>query len=528
MRLACRRHLDDLEHGQARGLWFDAAAAALAYEFFGLVCHGKGTWVGKPFALEPWQQWVVGCLIGWKRADGTRRFRSAHLEVARKNGKTAIAAVLALYFLLLDGEAGAEVYSVATKKDQAKLCHGEARRMVRSSPALRKYIALFRDALTVEASDSKFVPLGADSDTLDGLNVSTAICDELHAWKWRDLWDVVETATGARSQPIMISTTTAGSGRGGVWWERRDAAVKMLQGVAPNDELFAAIYTLDEGDDWTDERVWTKGNPNLGVTLQRDELRGRVREALASPGKQNAVKRLRLNVPTQLAVLAFDLGKWDRCAGPVSWEGLAGRECFGGLDLSQRTDLSALAWVFPPADAGEPWKALLRYWLPEADLVERCRRDRAPYDQWARDGFLELTDGETIDYDVVEARVLDDAKWFDVRCLAFDRYFANQLTTRLLDEGLTVEGYGQGYASMNGPWKELEGLIASGRFAHGGHPVLRFNAACTAVKTDPAGNQKPDKATSTGRIDGVVAVLMGLGKAITAETEVSDYRRAEE
>lgn len=529
VRLACQRHLDDLEHGHERGLKFDRDEANRVYKFFGLLRHSKGRWVRQPFTLEPWEFFVVGSIFGWKRADGSRRFRFAHVEVARKNGKTTVAAGIGLALATIDGEAGAEVYTIATKKDQAKLAHDESKRMVKASPALKKHIDIYRDALTVEATDSKYIPLGADADTLDGLNISGAICDELHAWKLRDLWDVIETATGARTQPLILSTTTAGTGRLGIWWERRELAVKILAGLITGDgaiaadAVFAAIYTLDDEDDWADEKNWIKANPSLGVSLAIQELRERCEEAKATPGKQNSFKRLRLNVPTQQDVLWLDLARWDKCGSPVSWDELAGRQCFSGLDLSATTDMTALAHVFPPVEQGEPWKVLMRFWLPGDNLEDRCRRDLAPYDVWKRDGFLETTDGDVVDYNVIEARVKEDADRFQIQQLAIDRYLANQLTTRLMDDGLPVEGFGQGFASMAAPCRELEILITSARLAHGGHPVLRFNAGCASVRMDPAGNRKPDKAHSTGRIDGLVALLMGLGKAIVVGPGGSVY-----
>ena len=514
MRLACQRHLDDLRDGPKRGLWYDVAAAELAVAFFALLQHSKGKWAGQPFVLEPWQSFFVGSVFGWRRADGTRRFRTAHLEVARKNGKTTLAAGVGLLLLCLDGEPGAEVYTVATKRDQARLTHDESKRMVKASPAIARRVGLFKDALTVEATDSKYLPLASDSDSLDGLNVHGAVCDELHAWKWRELWDVIETATGARSQPLILSTTTAGTGRTSIWWERREVVVRMLRGVVPDDSVFGVVYTLDEGDDWTDERVWPKANPSLGVSIQLDELREKCEQAKQTPGKQNAFKRLRLNVPTDQVTLWLDLAKWDACAAAVSWDDLAGRECFSGLDLAATTDLAAMAHAFKPEADGDPWRLLLRFWLPEEGLRERCRRDHVPYDLWAQQGFLELIPGPIIDYDVIEARIREDAARFQMRELAFDRYFANQLTTGLMNDGFNVVGFGQGFLSMAAPVRELELLVAGTRLAHGGHPVLRFNAASAAVKSDPAGNRKPDKASSTGRIDGLVAALMAIGRAI--------------
>lgn len=533
IRRACQRHLNDLKRDD---IHFDVKAAAKAYKFFGLLKHSKGQWAGQKFTLTLWQQFVIGSIFGWKREDGSRRFRVAHVEVARKNGKTTFAAGIGLYLLLMDNEAGAEVYNVATKRDQARIAHDESKRMVRASELLKSHIRSYRDSLIVEKTDGKYVPLGADGDTLDGLNISGAICDELHAWKQRDLWDVIETATGARRQPLILAITTAGVGRNGIWWERRDLAVKVLKGLVQDDSLFAAIYTIDELDDWTDETVWIKSNPSLGVSLRADELQEKIKEAIATPGKQNATKRLRLNVPTDQVDLWLSLDKWDKAPpmegvnapyggrpGGSAWDAMKGRPCFAGVDLSATTDMSAAAYVFPPVERDEPWKALMRFWLPDDDIAERCKRDHADYLLWSQQGFLELIPGAVIEHEVIEARLREDAKRFHIQTFSFDMHMANQLTTRLTADGFNCEGFGQGYLSMASPVREMESMVASFRFAHGGHPVLRFNVGCAACKQDPAGNRKPDKSQSTGRIDGLVAVLNALGKAIVASDGTSVY-----
>ncbi len=517
IRLACQRHIDDLEHGTERGLWFDHDEARRRVGFFPLLKHSKGKWAGKTFELQQYQQWMTGCIFGWKRRDRHRRFRVAHVEMARKNGKTQWASGMGNCVLVMDREGGAEIYNVAGKFDQAKLTHDESKRMVKSSPALSKRLSVFKNAICDESTNSKYLPLGADSDTLDGLNIHMAICDELHAWRRRSLWDVIETATGAREQPLIVITTTAGYDKHSIWWERREYAIAVLKGVVPDDSLFAAIFTLDDKDEWTDESTWVKANPSLGVTVKLADLRKECEEAKAVPGKQNAFRRLKLNMPTEQADRWLDVATWDVCAGAAFDEDeLAGRECFGGLDLSATLDLTALVWLFPPEDEEGAWRVLWRFWLPGDGIAERARRDAVPYDLWASQGHLELVPGNTIEYDLVEAQVLKDAERFQVRELAFDRYFANQLTLSLQDEGVNVVGYGQGFASMAAPTKELEKLVVSGTLAHGGHPVARWNASNVAVKQDPAGNLKPDKSRSTGRIDGIVALCMALGRAMVA------------
>lgn len=519
VRQACERHLRDLKEGPARGLRWDPAAAQVVFDFFRLLQHSKGRWAGRPFELQPWQQFVVGSLFGWKRADGTRRFRTGHVEVARKNGKSTLAAGVGLALFLLDGEPGAEVYTAATKRDQAKITHEESKRMVKASPSIRKRVSVFKDNLSVPATNSKYEPLTSEGDSLDGLNVSGAIMDELHAWKLRLLWDVLETATGARDQPLFLITTTAGFDKHSIWWERRELALKVLDGIFDDDSLFAYIATLDEGDDWTDERVWAKGNPGLGVTVKVEELREKCEQARQVPGKQNAFRRLRLNVPTEVSQRWIDMELWDACAGRVDEEELAGRECWAGLDLGRVSDLSALALLFPP-DADDPyWYLLLRFWCPEDDVKERSRQDRVPYDLWVSQGLIRTTPGNTTDYGFVQRDVVADAGRFRIREIAFDRTFAGEIIQGLQDEGLDMVAFGQGFLSMAAPTAEFERLLKAAVLRHGGNPVLRWMASNVAVRQDPAGNLKPDKEKSAEKIDGIVAAIMAVGRAVLREEE---------
>lgn len=514
VRLACERHLRDLEQGPRRGLRWDPEAAKLAFDFFGLLKHSKGKWAGERFELESWQKFVVGGLFGWKRADGTRRFRVGHLEVARKNGKSTLAAGIGLLLFVLDGEAGAEVYTVATKRDQARLTHEESKRMVKKSPALNKRVVTYKDNLHVPATHSKYEPLGADGDTLDGLNVSGWIADELHAWKNRLLWDVMETATGARSQPLGFCTTTAGHDRHSIWWERRELCIKVLEGVIEDDSLFAYIATLDEGDDWTEERNWIKGNPSLGVTVKVEDLREQCEQAKATPGKQNSFKRLRLNMPTEQASRWLSLERWNAAAGDKTWqelrEALKGRPCKAGLDLSSTTDLTCLCLTFPLDEAG--YACLWFFWIPAETASRRAEEDRIPYPLWGEQGALELTEGNAVDQDLIRKRIGEFGQEYQILEIAIDRWNAAQLTTQLQGDGFTVVAFGQGYASMSAPAKEVERLVVAGQIQHGGQPVQRWCISNVAIEQDAAENIKPSKAKSTGRIDGVVAMVMGIGR----------------
>lgn len=522
VRLACRRHLADLETGARRGLTFNPQAAQVAFDFFSFLRHSKGKWAGQAFDLQPWQQFVIGSLFGWKKADGSRRFSVGHVEVARKNGKTTLGAGIGLALFVIDGEAGAEVYTTATKKEQASLTHEESKRMVKASPALTRKVQVFKNNLSIAKTNSKFEPLSADGHKLDGLNVHGAIIDELHAWKQRLLWDVLETATGARRQPLFLITTTAGYDRHSIWWERRQAAIAALKARGPDDagwddSLFSYIATLDPSDDWRDETCYIKANPSLGVTVQLDELKAKRDQAVATPGKQNPFMRLRLNIPTEQVDRWLDLAQWDAGAEPIDSEILKGRTCWGGLDLARVRDLTAFVLLFPPETEGEKWKILCWFWCPEDDIRLRSERDQVPYEVWRSQGLLTATPGNTTDFTFVAAEIVRLAGLYAIREIAYDRTFAGELIQTLQNEGLEMVEFGQGFLSMAAPTAELERMVAGSLLQHGGHPIMRWNAGNVAVKQDPAGNLKPDKQRSGERIDGIVALIMATGRAMVAE-----------
>lgn len=519
IRLAAQRHLNDLKEGKKRGIYFDVDAAQHALDFYQFLKHSKGKWAGQSFELSPWQEFIVGSVFGWKREDGYRRFRTAYNEIPRKNGKSTLSSGVGLYLLAADGEAGAEVYAAATKREQAKIVFSEASRMVKASPELRKVIGVFAHNLHIQATASKLEPLGADADTMDGLNVHGAIIDELHAHKTRAVVDVMETATGARTQPLQFEITTAGYNRNSVCWEHRLYTTQILEGFVEDDTWFGFIACIDEGDDWKDPNVWYKANPNLGISVYLDDLKRKADKAKQLPAAQNAFRRLHLNQWTEQAERWLDIEAWDECGNPVDIEELAGRSCYGGLDLASTTDVAALVWLFPPEQEDEKWKIVTRFWVPKESIKKRSEKDKVPYDVWAKQGLLEATDGNVVNYNVIEKRILEDCARFTVLELAYDRWNATQIITNLDDEGVNVIGFGQGFQSMSAPTKELEKLVISKELAHGGHPILRWMAGNVAVKQDPAGNLKPAKDKSTEKIDGIVALIMALGRAIVQEGE---------
>ena len=519
VRLACERHARDLEDGGERGLRFDEQTARQAILFFTLLKHSKGEWAGRPLHLAPWQQFIVASLFGWKREDGTRRFRTSYLEVARKNGKTTMAAGVGLYLMLADGEPGAEIYSVATKRDQARISHSEATRMAKSSPAVRREVRIFRDNIHIVDTASKFEPLGADADTMDGLNVHGALVDEVHAHKTRDVWDVIETATGSRRQPLMFAITTAGYDRQSLCFQQHEYTEKVLEAVIADDSWFGAIYTTDEDDAWDDEGCWIKANPNLGISKKRDDMRRLAARAREMPSQLNAFLRLHLDIWTQAETKWISLEHWTQCGQAVDAEGLRGRTCYAGLDLSSNTDISALLLVFPPMGDGDDYQVLCRFWIPEEAMIERSRRDRVPYDVWVRQGYITATPGNVIDYAWILHQIDEDAQAYDIQELAFDRWGATKIATELMDRGGEdwLVQFGQGYVSMSPPMKELERLIMEHGLAHGNNPVLTWMANNLVVRTDPAGNLKPDKEKSREKIDGMVALVMGLDRALRHE-----------
>ena len=515
MKLAARRHFRDLETGAARGLSFDATTARRALDLYRFLRHSKGEWAGQRINLSPFQRFKIGSIYGWKRADGTRRFRIAYSEEPRKNGKSTEAAGIGIGGLVADDEPGAEVYSAATKRDQAKIVFDEARRMVLASPALRKRLGVLAANLNDPATHSKFEPLGADADSLDGLNASTIIIDELHAHKTRSIWDVLGTATGSRRQPLIYVITTAGYDRNSICWEQHDYACKVLEGVVEDDAYFAYIATVDEGDDHFDEATWRKANPNYGISCKTEKIREAAERAKAVPGQLNAFLRLHLNVWTEQASRWLPMEAWDECGEAVDPDSLKGRDCYAGLDLSSKIDLSALALVFPPATEGERWKVLIRFWMPKNNIRGRLERDRVDYAVWIRQGLIEATEGNVVDYRFIRKRINELAERYVIKEIAFDRWNATQLSTELSEEdGFAMVEFGQGFASMAAPTKEFEKLVVGRQLAHGANAVLRWMASNISVRQDPAGNMKPDKEKSGEKIDGIVAILMGLARAV--------------
>ena len=424
VRLAAERFMRDLENAGSLGIFYNQEAAQHALDFYGFLRHSKGQWAGQVFTPLPWQQFIIANLFGWrKRAGGARRFRTAYVEVARKNGKSTYAAGLGLYLLCADGEPGAEVYTAACKRDQARIVHAEAIRMVAASPELRRRIGTFKDRLFIEGTASKFEPLGQDADTLDGLNLHGAALDELHAHKTRAMLDVLETATGARRQPLLICISAAGWDRNSLCWTMHDYALKVLEGVLEDETFFPYIASLDEGDDPMDEAVFVKANPNLGVSVGLESIREQAEKAKQVPSALNAFLRYRMNVWTDSHSQWLDMDTWDACSMGVDADELEGRECIGGLNLATTTDLTALVLLFPDEEGG--FGVLPFFWIPEDNIRKRADRDRVPYYVWVREGLIKPTPGNVCDYDTVRGDIKRLFERFRIRELVYDCWNAS-------------------------------------------------------------------------------------------------------
>ena len=563
VKLAAKRFNRDLKYGNQRGLFFDKDAAQRVVDFFGFLRHSKGEWGGKVFRLEPWQVFIVANLFGWKRADGSRRFRKAYIEVARKNGKTTFMAGIGLYLLLMDGEPGAEIYSAATKKDQAKIVFDEAVRMRAKSEFLAARIEANRNNLCVLETFSKFEPLSSDDNTLDGLNAHGVLVDELHAHPTRDLYDVLYESTKARRNPLAVSITTAGKNINSFCYSEHEYGEKILVGnisAAESDHCFTFIACIDEKDNWEDEAVWGKANPSLGVSVKLDSLREDANEARVNPTKLNSFLRKHMNVWTSSEVRWMPPDKWAACnsAGALAdykmlrraaLEKLAGRVAFGGLDLGSKIDLTAYVLVFPPVPAkkelrqlpqskedrqrGVPpkmeevvvtpadpnWYVLPWYFMPKGNVETRVKKDRVNYDVWIREGFIIPTEGNAVDHAVIRAKIGEIRGYFQVKEIGFDSWDSSQLANELKADGHVLTEVRQGFRSMSEPMKELMALVLSKKLEHFGNPVLTWNAGNVQAITDPADNIKPDKERSKEKIDGIVAMIMAMHRIVSTPAQ---------
>lgn len=542
---ACRRHLDDLEAAKGRRAryYFDEAAAERIVKFVELMPHVKGVWArrGERIKLEPWQIFILAVVFGWKRnADDMRRFRRAYIEVPRKNAKSTLSAPVGAYMLAADGEAGAEVYSAATTREQARIIFSVAQAQIRREGSFREAfgVEVGAHAIHVERSLSRFVPLSREADSLDGLNIHCALVDELHAHKTRDVWDVLETAVGARSQPLIWAVTTAGWNRAGICWEVRgyvqrilNSTLKLHDGLgyrvegdaAIDDSVFGIIYTIDDGDDWMDPGAWAKANPNLGVSIAKDEIERLALKASQVASAQPNFLTKHLNVWVSADSRWMDMRAWDRCANPdLTLDDFEGEPCWLGLDLASKTDVASLAILFRrETPNGSKYILFAKHWLPAAAIEAS---GNSQYQGWVIEGRINETPGNVIDFAEIEDCLNELASRFEVQVVGYDPFQATQFSTRMRAAGLPMVETRQTVLIFSEPMKELEALVLKGELIHDGDPVLAWMASNVVAHRDNKDNIYPRKEDEGQKIDGVVASIMALAHAMRTD-QVEDSPR---
>ncbi len=523
IRNACKRHLSDLENGHQRGIYWDVNDAQKAINFFPDVLKlNGGEFEGKPFHLLDWQAFIVGSLFGWKSDDGYRRFRTSYVESGKGSGKSPLSAGIGLYGLVADNESRAEIYSAATKKDQAMILFRDAVAMVDQSPALNSRLTRSGKGtrtwnLAYEQKGAFFRPISSDN-AQSGPRPHIALIDEVHEHKNSNTIDMMRAGTKGRRQALIFMITNSGHDRTSVCYRYHEYGKAICAGLKEDDSFFAFICSLDEGDDpLNDESCWAKANPSLGHTFTHKYLREQVTEAKGMPAKESIVRRLNFCQWVESASPWLAADTWLKCESDFELEELIGEECFGGLDLSGTRDLTALVLYFPKLK-----RLIAEFWTPADTLADRERTDNVPYRQWVNEGYLHTTPGTAIKYNFVACRLAELAQMFDIRGIGFDRYRIPYLLDEMQEEGVEIElvPHGQGYykAAESNLWMPhsielFEELIESSELEIKQNPVLRWNAASAVLEADAKDNRIFQKKKSTGRIDGVVAAAMAIGTA---------------
>lgn len=517
---AAERQLADLQRplSEAWPWVFDEAKASRPCEFLVLMPHIKGKWARdrKLIDLEPWQSFIVTTVFGWvHRTTGLRRYREAYIEVPRKNAKSTLSSGIALYMLSADGEHGAEVYSAATTRDQARIVFDDAKAMAERLPELRTYlgVAIMQHSITVAHTASKFTPLAAEASTQDGLNVHCAVIDELHAHKKRDLYDVIDTARGAREQSLLWLITTAGTDRSGICYERRTHITKVLDGVIDDVTMFGIVYSIDDNDDPFDRSTWAKANPNWMISVLPDDMEAAARKAEAMPSALNNFLTKRLNVWVNGGESPWIAMKaWDACADPkLQLSDFAGEKCWAGLDLAQKKDFAALCLAFLRDGI---WYVFIRLYLNELAISES---GNAHLSGWARAGYVQVTDGDITDFDVLADDMRKDCRSFDMQEIAFDPALSMYFAGKLIEEGLPMVEIAQRALFFTPPLIQVENVVLEKKLRHDGNPVMSWMISNVVVKVSKFNElRSPTKERQENKIDGPMAMLMALGRGMAS------------
>lgn len=508
VKLAIQRHLNDLKASKKKRIYFDEEAADRVIEFFSLLKHYKGKYKGENFHLLPWQAFFIAMLFGWKKDNGLRRFTYAYLKVSRKNGKTTLASGICLYGLIADQESASEVYTSATTRDQASICFKDATEIINADQNLKSIVEVWKNSITCGSSFLK--PVSSEAGNLDGLNPHIALVDEYHAHRDDQVFNVMKSGMGSRTQPIHLTITTAGFNRTSPCYTYEKTCKRILEGELEDDAQLALIYDLDEEDDYLDPDCWIKANPSLGATPSIEYLEREVQQAKNNPSQLVNLLTKNFNKWTDSSSTWIEYKQWKSCQMPdhIDDDYLSTLDCYGALDLSSTRDITSFTktWI----DDGVLYSRNT-YYIPEETLLARVKKDRVRYDVWAEEGWIKITPGNTLDYQYIKQDILQDMDRFQLKAIAFDRWNSDQLVIWLTGAGVEMYPHGQGFVSMSAPSKKFETMVYQNKFLHDGNPVTAWMLGNIELSTDPSGNIKPDKKKSSEKIDGIVSAIMSLG-----------------
>lgn len=507
IKLACRRFLNDLKRPD---MDFREAVVDRAIGFISTLKHFAGKSSGKNFILEDWQQFIIANIVGFYWSSGERRFTSSYIEVSRKNGKTALAAALCLYYLIADGEDGAEVDLAANSKEQAKIAFSFCSTFAKQLDPKGKYLRAYRDSLLFDVNNSKLKVFAADDSKLDGFNASFGLVDEYHSAKNSRVRDVIKSSMGMRQNPHLCTITTAGFDKTLPCYRLRSTAIDILNGLKEDDSMFIAIYSLDEDDDWTEEQNWVKCTPNLDVTVTQKYIREQVQSAINNPSEEVGVKTKTLNLWCDTAEVWLPENYLITASGRIPFEELKELPCYVGVDLAATSDLTAVSYLVIKEGIYYFWN---HYYLPEAALREKA--DRELYKYWKQQGLLTITEGNVTDYDYITNDIMKNGEIVSIQKVGYDKYNATQWAISATDLGLPLEEYSQSLGNFNKPTREMERLLLSSRCKIENNEITRWCFKNVTLKSDHNGNVKPNKSIKAKKIDGVIAMIQALGMYLT-------------
>ncbi len=519
----------------AEGSHYDKARADRAVNFVENLTHVKGQWAGDKFELIDWQEQILrdlfGIVVSYENGKVKRQHRQSYTEIPKKAGKSALISALALYMTCADGEYAAETYVAAADRQQASIIFDTSVMMVENCPALKKRIKpiLSQKRLVYKPTNSIYTAVSSETYSKNGLNISCLIIDELMAQKDRGLWNVMtHGSSDARQEPLFFYITTAGFDRHSICYEQHEKAKGILSGQRIDPAYYPTIFAADDGMDWRDEKTWEKANPSLDITVDREKLRADCIEAEHNIAEQNLFRMYRLNQWVEQNVRWLDMGEYDQCAFEFDIEALRGRSCYAGLDLSSTTDITSIVLLFPPLDEEDKYRVVPFFFIPSENIEKRSKRDHVPYSVWRQKGLLQVSEGNVIDYRLIENFMLELSSRFQILQCGYDEWQAQGIVRTLTDEGITMVPVRMGHRSLHEPTTELMRLVLSRKIAHNGNEILRWMAGNLVVRLDANGNIAPDKSKATEKIDGIVALILALSRAMRYEgTTESIYNSAE-